>query len=285
MNTRHTSINRAERFTMRLLLCLFFFIFIPAPAFPGESGLVMVETRPGVTVQVYLKKRSNARATLALLPGGSGEISMKHGLPAANDFLIKSRDYFSANGFNVAIIGPPSDMNKLEFDFRIGPEHIEDIRRVVAYLKKDSTLPVWLVGTSRGTLSAASAAIAFGNQELAGIVLTASITSSNGKYVVPALRLDEIRIPVFVLHHKEDACSICKPDDAALILQGLTNAPIKKLLLVKGGGPPSEDGDECNARHWHGFIGMEKEAADIISSWIDNPTRAGGSKLNPYILH
>jgi len=269
---------------MRLVLSLFF-ILISTPLLAAENGLLTIDTRPGISVQVYYKRGANAKATLVLLPGGSGEINMKRGFPTANDFLVKSRDYFTANGFNVALVGLPSDQKKLDFDFRASPAHVEDIRRVVAYLKKDSGLPVWLVGTSRGTISATAAAIAFGNQELAGIVLTSSITSKNGNDTVPALKLEAIRIPVFVLHHELDACEICNPRDAALIIQGLTNAPVKKLLLVKGGGPPSDEGDECNARHWHGFVGMEKEATDLISSWIDNPARAGGSKRAPYIVH
>jgi hypothetical protein len=44
---------------------------------------------------------------------------------------------------------------------------------------------------------------------------------------------------------------------------------VKKLVMVDGGGDPR--GDPCEALHWHGFIGMEKEAVDIIGDWIKNP--------------
>jgi len=269
---------------MRLIFFLFI-VLIASSVFAAESRLVDVATRPGVSVQMYYMKRANASATLVLLPGGNGDIGMKRGIPAANDFLVKSRDYFSAHGFNVALIGTPSDKKVLDFDFLMSSAHSDDLRSIVAYLKKDTGLPVWLVGTSRGTLSAAAAAIAFGNQELAGIVLTSSITSHNGKNTVPDLNLEAIRIPVLVMHHQEDACSICRPEDTSLILKGLTHASIKKLLLVKGGGPPSGDGDECNARHWHGFVGMEKEAADIISGWIEHPASTVKTKFSPYVLH
>jgi hypothetical protein len=49
---------------------------------------------------------------------------------------------------------------------------------LVDYLKTDSGLPIWLVGTSRGTVSATAAAIAFGNDNLSGIVLTSSVVRS-----------------------------------------------------------------------------------------------------------
>jgi hypothetical protein len=48
-----------------------------------------------------------------------------------------------------------------------------------------------------------------------------------------------------------------------------TNAPIKKLMVVDGGANPS--GDVCAGQHWHGFIGMEREAVDQIAGWIKAP--------------
>lgn len=36
-----------------------------------------------------------------------------------------------------------------------------------------------------------------------------------------------------------------------------------------GGADPS--GDVCDAQHWHGCIGMEREAVDQIAGWIRNP--------------
>jgi hypothetical protein len=52
-------------------------------------------------------------------------------------------------------------------------------------------LSVWLVGTSRGTISAVAGAIAFGNEDLAGIVLTSSVTSVKRTGAVPAQKLME----------------------------------------------------------------------------------------------
>ena len=48
-----------------------------------------------------------------------------------------------------------------------------------------------------------------------------------------------------------------------------TNALIKMLMLVDGGANPS--GDVCAGQHWHGFIGMEREAVDQITGWIKAP--------------
>lgn len=254
---------------MRLILSIILML-VTVPSFGVEDRLVKLDTRPGVSVPFYYMKREGTKTTVALLPGRGGGIDTKNGVPASNNFLVRSRDYFAANGFNVAIIGKPSDKKELSFDFLITTKNMEDLRHVVAYLKKDTGLPVWLVGTSRGTISATAAAIAFGNEELAGIVLTSSVTSMKKTEAVPYQKLDAICIPVLVLHHENDACGSCPPGYASLITRGLKNAPIKKLIFVKGGANPT--GDPCEALHWHGFIGMEKEAVEIISNWIKKPT-------------
>lgn len=236
----------------------------------AADQLVKVDTRPGVTVSVWFMPRPNATATVVLLPGGSGGIGMKHGVPMSENFLVRSRDLFAQQGLNVAVVGRPSDVKRLDYEFRIDPRHMEDLRRVVTYLKKmDAKLPVWLIGTSRGTISATAAAIDFGEHELAGIVLTSSVTSAKKTGAVPTQRLDRIRIPVLVMHHERDACKVCVPQEVPYILRGLVNAPVKKLIMVSGGANPS--GNPCEALHWHGYIGMEREAVDTIADWIKNP--------------
>ena len=65
------------------------------------------------------------------------------------------------------------------------------------------------------------------------------------------------------------AHSICRLFETPFIIKGLSNAPIKKLMLVDGGANPS--GDVCAGQHWHGFIGMEREAVDQIAGWIKAP--------------
>ena len=186
---------------------------------------------------------------------------MKNGIPTSNNFLVRSRDYFTTNGFNVAVVGKPSDKDDLDGSFRSSAEHIEDIKKVIAYLKKDAGIPVWLVGTSMGTISAAAVAISVGKDELGGIVLTSSITSMKKVGAVPYQKLENIRIPVLITHHELDACKVCVPGDVPQIMRGLKNAPVKKQVYVKGGANPK--GDPCHALHWHGFIGMEKEISLI----------------------
>ena len=252
---------------MRIILSILILV-LAAPAFAENDRLVKIDTRPGVTVSFYYMKRDGAKASVILLTGGGGGIGMKNGIPTSNNFLVRSRDIFAANGFNVAVVGKPSDKDELDGAFRISPEHIEDIRRVVAYLKKDAGVPAWLVGTSMGTISATAVATVVSNEELSGIVLTSSVTNKKIG-AVPEQKLEAVRLPVLIVHHEFDECKICDPRETTQIIRGLKNAPIKKAVYVKGGANPK--GNPCEALHWHGFSGMEKEVVDLISAWIKNP--------------
>ena len=234
----------------------------------AADRLVTIDTRPGVKVSYYWMERPAASAVLLLLTGGPGGLGYKDGVPTSPNFLIRSRDRFAAAGFDVAIVGKPTDHDDLDLAFRASAEHVADLKRVVDKLRADTGKPVWLVGTSRGTVSAAAAAIALGDS-LAGIVLTSSITQSKGPYAVEDLDLARIRVPVLVMHHKRDKCNATLPSDAGLIVDGLKNAPVKKLAMVDGGS--GAHGDPCEPMHWHGYIGMEQEAVDAITAFVKNP--------------
>ena len=143
------------------------------------------------------------------------------------------------------------------------------MHKVLEFVKQKADVPVWLVGTSRGTVSATAAAIKL-QGEMAGVVLTSSVVSYKKPGAVPRQDLDRIKVPVLVLHHAKDACPLCQPHEVPAILRGLKNAPIKKEIMVSGGGNPT--GNVCEALHWHGFIGAERETVDLIANWIKAPT-------------
>jgi pimeloyl-ACP methyl ester carboxylesterase len=249
-------------------------LFLLLIAFAGCAAaadrLVFVDTRPGVRVGYWLMERPGAAATLMLLPGGEGGIGSTQGEPPrSKNFLVRSRDLFAAEGFNVAVIGKPSDQNDLTLAFRASPEHVEDLRVIAEGLRRQLGKPVWLVGTSRGTVSAAAAAATIDPSIVAGVVLTSSVTFAKNQPSVPLLALADIRVPVLVMHHQRDACKSCDPREAHLITERLTNAPVKKLLLVDGGGGAS--GDPCEPMHYHGYIGMEGDAVRAIADFVKSP--------------
>ena len=242
----------------------------PLCAFADE--LVSLPTRTGVTTSYWWMPRDNAKANLILLSGGSGGIGYRNGAPQSNNFLIRSRDHFAtgnlAAAFNVALLGNATDRRQLDPALRATPEHVADIAAVVAHIRAKNAAPIWLVGTSQGTISAAAAAISLGDK-INGVVLSASYTSFKTPTSVPQQALSAIKIPVLVISHEGDTCRVTLPHENKYIMEKLTQAPVKRLMLVSGGRDPT--GNECEALHWHGFINMEAEASKIITDWVLNP--------------
>ncbi len=252
-----------------LLLSLVLLCSVTAGAADGQ--MLQVPTREGITVPVFWLKQEQAVATLVLLPGGAGGIGKmdETGWPGSANFLIRSGKLFAAQGFNIAMVARPSDIQDLDFAVRTSGRHIQDLHKVAEYVGRLSSAPIWFVGTSRGTISAAALAIADGNSgPIAGIVLTSSVTDKKPG-ALPTQALQKISVPVLVVHNQKDACPICQPHQASYLLGALKNAPAKKLVLLDGGSGAS--GDVCEALHYHGFIGIEQQAVDAISAWIKNP--------------
>lgn len=236
----------------------------------AEGTLFKVPTRPDVKTTLFWEPVAGAKATVFLFPGGGGGFGkVEDGKPTSNNFLVRSAPYFTANGFNVAIFGRPSDSEDLDYADRISDTHMADVRKVLDFVKTQSGAALWIVGTSRGTISAAATAI-HAQGDIAGLVLTSSVVNYKKPGAVPKQDLAAIKVPVMMLHHSKDACIHCKPDEVPATFKGFKNAPVKKLVFVDGGENPT--GDPCAGQHWHGFIGMEKEAVDTVAGWIRNPS-------------
>lgn len=236
----------------------------------AEGRLFKVPTREGVSTTLFWLPVANARATVFLFPGGGGGFGrVEEGRATGNNFLVRSVPYFVAHGFNVAIFGRPNDSDDLDYADRIGENHLRDVRAVLDFVRQQSAAPLWLVGTSRGTISAAATAINLPDAGLSGLVLTSSVVNFKKPGAIPKQDLAAIGIPVLVLHHSKDECILCRPYEVPAILNGLSNAPVKKLIMVDGGANPR--GDVCAAEHWHGFIGMEPEVVGMIADWIRAP--------------
>jgi len=226
--------------------------------------------RGNATAPVYVLSNISAKATLILLPGGNADTGkIVQGRPNSQNFLNRSKDIFQSEGFNVVVMFRPTDLTDLDTEYRVSKQHVQEIRQIIRFAKNEFNQPVWLVGTSRGTVSATASAVESGDAEIAGVVLSSSITAKKNQGLT-TLDISKIKVPVLVVHHQNDECRICNPEDAAQITKGLTNSPISKFVLVNGGYGPI--GNPCEAKHWHGFINYEKETVKLISSWIKNPT-------------
>ena len=236
----------------------------------AQEGMVYMDIGRGeARLPTYVMPNPQATATVILLPGGDADTGkIVDGKPRSGNFLSRSRGEFFAENFNVIVVYRASDLTGLDYGYRVSKDHVAELAKVVAYAKQNFGKPVWLVGTSRGTVSGTATAIALGESEVQGLVLTASVTS-NKTGAIATQSIANLKIPTLVVHHKNDSCKICVPYEASRITSYLKSAPVKKFIMIEGGSNP--EGDPCEAKHWHGFINFEKETVKLIADWIKNP--------------
>jgi pimeloyl-ACP methyl ester carboxylesterase len=234
--------------------------------------VVDIPTRPGVTQRTLVLAPAEPKAAVILFAGGHGGLqifangSMKWG---EGNFLVRTRQLFADAGLTVAVIDAPSDRQSPPFlsGFRQRPEHAADVKALIAWLRENAKVPVWLVGTSRGTQSAAYVTTELGGPDGPdGLVLTSTIlTDFKGNRPVPAMPLGRIRVPVLVVHHEQDGCEHCSFSGVPGLMEMLGKTPRAQLLSFRGG---ENRGDPCEAFAYHGFNGLEREVVQQIAAWI-----------------
>lgn len=251
----------------------------------AQQQVVDLYPRSGVTLRyLALPPSGTPKAAVILFTGNQGlaNIPDKPGpnWAQAGAFVVRSREMFRQHGLYVAVIDAPSDYkpNGL-LGARLSAAHADDIAAVIADLRKRAPgVPVWLVGTSRGTISATNAAARLQPPRAAdGLVLTSAVTRAGGGSQPKAGQIETIfdadvsaiRLPTLVVVHNNDSCFVTPPADAAAIVKRLSNAPVTKIISMEGGDPPRSD--PCEALSAHGFLGKEAETVKAIADWILAP--------------
>lgn len=247
---------------LALVVCL-------RPALAAEQ-LVKLPTRPGIEQPFWLLEPVGAPvASVILFTGGEGRLgsTVETGLAGTN-FLVRSRDKFAAQGFLVAIVDVPSDHPSGLGEFRASSEHAADIAVVIAYLRHKAPVPVWLVGTSRGTVSAANAAARLKESGADGLVLTSSIISPSRRAasILGSVEVEKITVPTLFVHNRDDACPVCMFSGVAGLMNAFSHVPKRDLIAFAGGDPPQSD--PCEALSRHGYIGIESDVVTAIAQWI-----------------
>jgi pimeloyl-ACP methyl ester carboxylesterase len=233
--------------------------------------VVDIPTRSGVTQRFVLLTPEHSVAAVILFAGGHGglQISAKGSFKwGVNNFLVRSRKHFAENGLMVVVIDAPSDRQSPPYlgRFRQTPEHVADVKALIAWLRQQADIPVWLVGTSRGTQSAAFVATQLvdeGGPD--GLVLTSTMLTDNKGRPVPGMNLGKLKIPVLVVHHEQDGCKHCTFSKMPRLMGKLTATQRKQLISFRGG---KNRGDPCKPFAYHGFNGLEPDVVQKIAEWI-----------------
>ena len=251
--------------------CLVAGLLAALPARAAEE-LKTVASRPGVTELVLVIRPSGPPvATAVLFVGGPGKAGLKTPWTPGHrggNFLFRSADRFAADGLLVAVIDAPSDHKAGLWDRRTVADHATDIAAVIAALRAEAKVPVWLIGTSMGTLSAANAAARLKTGGPDGIVLTSSVTekSRQSEESVRTVRLRDIAVPVLIVHHEHDGCRASPYAGAEALMDQLSGSPKRQFMAFDGGDTPTSG--PCEAFAQHGYLGIENKVVDAIVAWI-----------------
>lgn len=254
-------------------LATIFFTFVFA-GIAGAQEIVSLSPRPRVTQSFFLARApQNPQAAAILFTGSGGLLRLRKEQEqikfSSGNFLVRSRREFVNRGIVTAIVDAPSDRQSgwgMTDEFRLGDQHSGDISAVLGDLKKRfPELPVFLIGTSRGTISGAALAARLG-QRVAGVVLTSTMfrqTSRKSKEPGPGLSnfdFATIKIPLLFVHHVSDQCEVTPYSDAARLSEKFP------LITVFGGASPQSG--PCDAFSQHGYLGKESETVEQIVCWM-----------------
>lgn len=253
-------------------------IYATSQPFECNESLQTLATR-GFTLAFDLVVPTGGQPTavVILLPGGDGVLRLTAtGIGAAADnFCVRTRQTYAKSGFVVAIPDVPSDRSAGLNNFRNTPQHATDLGHLVQHMQGAYPgLPVWMVSTSRGTISATNA-LANAPTKPDHVVLTSSVTftpmnaaDQENIYDVPNAEGSlALAVPhaLLMIHDSLNACQASPP------ISGMKGSGAEALaekigdmahfVLIDGGPMPPSAGTDphgvCGGLAYHGFYGND----------------------------
>src|SRR5690348_9207206 len=189
----------------------------------ADAEAVTIDTTFTVkTPPVRLDKPAHsARASVVLMSGGNGLLSLDSTgtiTDSTGNFLIRSADLFLRHGLNVMMADTtPAHPGGLTLGVRLSATHAAELQGFINAALTRWGKPVWVVGTSNGSVSAVTAAgFLPALAGLRGVVLTSPVTTLTLN-TQPTFNLfaQRITVPTLVVWHQDDHCSVSSPAGAA----------------------------------------------------------------------
>lgn len=214
--------------------------------------------------QLLYNGTATPRAVVFVFAGGDGTVAFT---PAGQfthlggNFLLRTESLWLAQGFAFATLASSSSL----LGQRHTPAYAATIGRAIDFIRSKTTAPIWLIGTSMGSIAAANGASSLGGK-VTGVVLTSSVAGQSraGETVFDS-NLGAIAVPALVVSNRGDTCPIAGPGFAPQILAALARAPRKDIIYVESHQLQSEP---CENMSPHGYLGIESDVVQRIASWI-----------------
>ena len=231
-----------------------------------------ISTRKGVTIS-FVKNTplKDIKSAAILFAGGKGKIgiNVNNKTVRSNNFIVRTRELFANLGILTITPDAPSDMKNLK-NIRQRLDYRTDISFLIKEIRNETTKPIWLIGTSRGSNTVGYHAAGL---KIQGVALIATVTEGNNHTIFDTDFI-KIRVPTLVVHHKYDPCRVSPSSGAENVFEQLMHSSKKHLLLFEKGD--IGNGRDCGSNSHHGFLGIEKKVVFAMTEWM---FKAVGKKL------
>jgi hypothetical protein len=277
----------SRRLVSRFTRCAFIFSVsllivggMAAAARAADAEAVTIDTTFIVkTPPVRLDRPPHrARASVVLMTGGNGLLSLDATgtiINATGNFLIRSADLFLRHGLNVMMAdATPAHPAGLTQAFRLSAAHAAELQGFINAALNRWGAPVWVVGTSNGSISTVTAA---GFQPalsgLSGVILTSPVTAlTPANQPILNLYASRITVPALVVWHADDHCTFSPPAGSAALF-ALIPSPRKDSHAFAHGHSVATD--PCDGFSEHGYAGIEAQVVERIAEFIHGDHRHG----------
>lgn len=238
-----------------------------AAASPTEN-VFNLPLRDGSHQRVLYVAPMQPKATIVMLPGGAGDIGIKRNGDLRHDdnFVVRTRALWMQRGY--AMLIPDSiDGDNLR-GMRSSPAYATLVGDLVQFAHTKYAGPVFLLGTSQGSIAAMNGAAHIDPTQLAGVVLTESVSVLGGSHeTVFQADPQKVRVPALVVANRDDRCDVAPPGNAPRIAAAMSASPAAHVLYVNGGVDRSSN--PCGSLSPHGYYGIETQVVDDIAGWMD----------------
>lgn len=214
----------------------------------------------------YFAAVAPMRGIIVMFPGGAGEIgidtdgSLAHG----DNFVVRTRDLWRARGYGIVLVDALEHRSLR--GARSSAAYAAVTRNIVAFVRARGQVPVWVLGTSQGSIAAMNAASHAQPGELAGVILTESVSLLGASHeTVFDAAPEQVQIPALVVANRDDRCKVAPPTMAEPIAQAM-RATHATVLFEQGG--LQHTGNDCSSLSPHGYDGIEPSVVDHIIAWM-----------------
>ncbi len=215
---------------------------------------------------LFYGPESGMHGIIVMFPGGTGDIGIESdgAIRHEDNFVVRTRALWAHYGYGVVIvdaIGHQSMRGK-----RSTPEYANVTRDILAFAHSLSNVPVWVMGTSQGSIAAMNAAAHAERRELAGVILTESVSVlGKSKETVFDAHPQDVRVPALIVANRDDRCWVAPPSKAKEIADAMPNSR-STVLFVEGGVAKSSN--ECSSLTPHGYWEIDDKVVGDIEKWM-----------------